>query len=136
MRVQKPAPGGRGGGPCDALASVVGRATLCWERAWRACGRPALLGPTVTEPQPVPRALGAEEPLTGVARPQGSVPTTGGGGCVLGGSGGGLFPRSRGWCACSTSAPFCKVTRLNNPTCRVGCAILASVSYVYSDTFT
>ena len=57
---------------------------MFWYRAWLACGRPALVGPTVQDPHKVPRDLVAEEKLTRVAQPQGYVPPTGGGGCVLG----------------------------------------------------
>jgi hypothetical protein len=72
------------GVPFDALASVCGRDALCWSRAWLACGRPSLVGTPVTEPQQVPRALGAEEQRTRGARHQDDVPTTVGGGGFLG----------------------------------------------------
>jgi hypothetical protein len=72
------------GVPFAALASVCGRDALCWSRAWLACGRPSLVGTPVTEPQQVPRALGAEEQRTRGARHQGDVPTTVGGGGFLG----------------------------------------------------
>ena len=42
------------------------------------------VGTTVQEPQKWPRDLGADEKLTRVARPQGDVPPTVGGGCCLG----------------------------------------------------
>ena len=74
------------GGPFDALAYVFGRDALFWYRAWLACGRPSLVGPTVKAPQKVPRDLVADEQLTRVAKQQVSVPTTVGGGCFLGGS--------------------------------------------------
>ena len=73
------------GGPCDALASVVGREALGWERAGLACGRPSLVGPTIQEPQTLPRDLVADAQLTRVATPQVSVATPGGGGCCPGG---------------------------------------------------
>jgi hypothetical protein len=72
------------GGPFDALASVFGRDALFWYRAWLAVGRPSRVGTTVKDPKKVPRDLVADEQLTRVARPQGSVPTTVGSGCVLG----------------------------------------------------
>jgi hypothetical protein len=58
------------GVPCDALASVFGRHAMCWYRAWLACGRPSLVGPTVQDPHKVPRALVADEQLTRVAKQQ------------------------------------------------------------------
>ena len=73
------------GVPFEALASVLGRDALCWSRAWLACGRPALRGTTVQAPQTVPPALGAAEQVTWGAGQEGDVPTTVGGGCVLGG---------------------------------------------------
>ena len=57
---------------------------MCWYRAWLALGRPSLVGTTVKDPHQVPRDLVAEEKLTRVAKPQVSVPTTGGGGGFLG----------------------------------------------------
>jgi hypothetical protein len=72
------------GVPCDALASVCGRDAMCWSRAWLACGRPSLLGTTVTDPQQVPTDLVADEKVTWVAGQEVDVPTTVGGGCVLG----------------------------------------------------
>jgi hypothetical protein len=57
---------------------------MCWYRAWLAFGRPSLVGPTVTEPQQMPRDLVADEQLPPVARHQVDVPTTVGGGCCLG----------------------------------------------------
>jgi len=72
------------GVPCDALASVFGRDAMFWYRAWLAFGRPSLVGTTVKEPQPLPRDLVAAEKLTRVARQQVYVPTTVGGGCLLG----------------------------------------------------
>jgi len=75
------------GGPFDALASGFGRDAMVWYRAWLALGRPSLVGTTVKEPQPLPRALGADAQLIQVAKPQVYVPTPVGGGCVLGVSG-------------------------------------------------
>ena len=72
------------GGPFDALASVFGRNAMFWYRAWLACGRPSLVGTTVQDPHQVPRDLVADEKLTRGAKPQVSVPTTVGGGCLLG----------------------------------------------------
>jgi hypothetical protein len=72
------------GGPFASLAYVCGRAALCWSRAWLACGRPSLVGTTVQDPHRVPRALVADAQLPQVATPQVAVPTTVGGGCVLG----------------------------------------------------
>ena len=57
---------------------------MCWSRAWLACGRPSLLGTTVTDPQPVPTARVADEQVTWVAGQEVAVPTTVGGGCFLG----------------------------------------------------
>jgi hypothetical protein len=95
------------GGPFDALASGFGRAALCWSRAWLAFGRPARVGTTVQEPQTLPRALVADEPLTQVAQQQGDVPTTVGGGCFLGGSvveAAETVPVERGDGACAKAA--------------------------------
>ena len=72
------------GVPFDALASVFGRNAMCWYRAWLAFGRPSLVGTTVKDPHKVPRDLVADEKLTRVAKQQVSVPTTVGGGCLLG----------------------------------------------------
>jgi len=74
----------QGGVSFEALASVCGRAALCWYRAWRACGRPSLVGTTVQELPKVPRDLVADEPRTRGAKQQVSVPTPVGGGCFLG----------------------------------------------------
>jgi hypothetical protein len=68
------------GVPFDALAYVFGRDAMFWYRAWLTFGRPSLLGTTVQDPQKVPTDRVADEQLTGVARPQVSVPTTVGGG--------------------------------------------------------
>jgi hypothetical protein len=72
------------GVPFDALASVFGRDAMFWYRAWLACGRPSLLGTTGKDPQHVPTALVADEQVTWVAGQEVDVPTTVGGGCVLG----------------------------------------------------
>ena len=72
------------GGPFDALAYVFGRDAMFWYRAWLAFGRPSLVGTTVKDPHKVPRDLVADEKLTRVAKQQVYVPTTVGGGCVLG----------------------------------------------------
>jgi hypothetical protein len=66
------------------LAYVFGRDALFWYRAWLACGRPSLGGPTVKDPKKVPRDLVADETLTRVAKQQGYVPTTVGSGWFLG----------------------------------------------------
>ena len=75
------------GVPFDALASVFGRDVMCWYRAWRAFGRPSLLGTTGNTPQHVPTKLVADEQVPWVAGPEVYVPTTGGAGCFLGVSG-------------------------------------------------
>jgi hypothetical protein len=72
------------GVPFDALASVFGRAAMCWYRTWLALGRPSLRGTTVQDPHQVPRDLVAEEKRTRRATPQVDVPTTVGGGWCLG----------------------------------------------------
>jgi hypothetical protein len=55
------------GGPFDALAYVFSRDARFWYRAWLACGRPSLLGPTVKAPQRVPSNLVADEKVPWVA---------------------------------------------------------------------
>ena len=72
------------GVPFAALASVCGRDALLWYRAWLACGRPSLLGTTVTDPQHVPSDLVADEQVPWVAGQAVDVPTTVGRGCFLG----------------------------------------------------
>jgi len=72
------------GVPFDALAYVFGRDAMFWYRAWLAFGRPSLRGTTVQDPPKVPRDLVADEKRTRIATPQVSVPTTVGGGCVVG----------------------------------------------------
>ena len=74
------------GGPFAALASGFGRDALFWDRAWRACGRPALLGTTVKDLAQIPTHLVADEQGTGGAGQEVYVPTTVGAGCFLGGS--------------------------------------------------
>jgi len=72
------------GVPFDALASVFGREAMCWYRAWLACGRPALLGTTVTDLAQRPTTLVADAKVPGVAGQEVDVPTTVGAGCFLG----------------------------------------------------
>jgi hypothetical protein len=72
------------GVPFDALASVFGRAAMFWYRAWRAFGRPSLLGTTVKDAPQVPLDLVAAEQVTWVAGQEVYVPTTVGGGWFLG----------------------------------------------------
>jgi hypothetical protein len=72
------------GVPFDALASVFGREAMCWYRAWLACGRPALLGTTVTDLAQRPTTQVADAKVPGVAGQEVDVPTTVGAGCFLG----------------------------------------------------
>jgi hypothetical protein len=72
------------GVPFDALAYVFGRNAMFWYRAWRSFGRPNLVGTTVKQPSTMPQDLVADEKITWLAGTEVVVPTTVGGGCVLG----------------------------------------------------
>ena len=72
------------GVPFDALAYVFGRNAMFWYRAWRSFGRPNLVGTTVKQPSTMPQDLVADEKITWLAGAEVVVPTTVGGGCVLG----------------------------------------------------
>ena len=75
------------GVPVAALAYVFGREARLWYRAWLSCGRPNLVGTTVTHAATRPQDLVAEEKSTWLAGAEVVVPTTVGGGCVWGLSG-------------------------------------------------
>jgi len=73
-----------GGVPFDALASVFGRNAMFWYRAEVALGRPSLVGSTVKQPQRLPEDLLADEKHTWALGHKIYVPTTVGGGGILG----------------------------------------------------
>jgi hypothetical protein len=72
------------GVPFWALAAVFGRDAMFWYRVWRSFGRPNLVGTTVKRAETMPRDLVADEKITWLAGEEVVVPTTVGGGCVLG----------------------------------------------------
>jgi len=72
------------GVPFEALAYVFGRDAMFWYRAWLSLGRPNLVGTTVKSAEQMPQDLVADEKITWLAGEEVVVPTTMGGGCVLG----------------------------------------------------
>ena len=72
------------GVPFEALAYVFGRDAMFWYRAWLAFGRPNLVGTTVKAAERMPNHLVVDEKITWLDGAEVSVPTTAGGGCVLG----------------------------------------------------
>ncbi len=72
------------GVPFDALVSVCGRDAMYWYRAELALGRPAIVGSTVKQPEKLPGHLLADEKHTWALGQEVYVPTTVGGGCILG----------------------------------------------------
>lgn len=70
--------------PFAALAYVFGRDAMYWYRAWLAFGRPNLVGTTVKAAAQMPAHLVADEKITWLDKVEVCVPTTVGGGCVLG----------------------------------------------------
>lgn len=72
------------GVPFEALAYVFGRNAMFWYRAWLSLGRPNLVGTTVKHPQHMPPDVVADEKITWLGGEEVVVPTTVGGGCVLG----------------------------------------------------
>jgi hypothetical protein len=72
------------GVPFDALAYVCGRDAMFWYRAWLSFGRPNLVGTTVKHAATMPQDLVADEKITWLAGAEVVVPTTVGGGGVLG----------------------------------------------------
>jgi hypothetical protein len=72
------------GVPFTALAYVLGRNAMCWYRAWLSRGRPNLVGTTIKTADKMPHDLVADEKITWLAGEEVVVPTTVGGGCVLG----------------------------------------------------
>jgi hypothetical protein len=70
--------------PFDALAYVFGRDPRYWYWAWLSLGRPNLVGTTVKNATRMPQDLVADEKITWLAGEAVVVPTTVGGGCVLG----------------------------------------------------
>src|SRR5882724_6569059 len=72
------------GVPFDALVSVFGRDAMSWYRAEMALGRPAIVGSTVKQPEKLPGHLLADEKHTWALGQEVYVPTTVGGGCILG----------------------------------------------------
>lgn len=72
------------GVPFEALEYVFGRNAMFWYRAWLSLGRPNLVGTTVKRAQHMPQDVVADEKITWLAGEEVVVPTTVGGGCVLG----------------------------------------------------
>jgi hypothetical protein len=72
------------GVPFSALAYVFGRDAMFWYRAWLRFGRPNLVGTTVKAAVHMPQDVVADEKLTWLDGAEVVVPTTVGGGCVLG----------------------------------------------------
>ena len=72
------------GVPFEALAHVFGRDAMFWYRAWLSLGRPNLVGTTVKHADNMPQDVVADEKITWLAGEEVVVPTTVGGGCVLG----------------------------------------------------
>ena len=72
------------GVPFDARAYGFGRNAMFWYRAWLSFGRSNLVGTTVKEAITMPQELVADEKITWLAGTEVVVPTTVGGGCVLG----------------------------------------------------
>jgi hypothetical protein len=72
------------GVPFEALAQVFGRDAMFWYRAWLSLGRPNLVGTTVKRAESLPQDLVADEKITWLGGDEVVVPTTVGGGCVLG----------------------------------------------------
>jgi hypothetical protein len=72
------------GVPFDALAYVFGRDAMYWYRAEMALGRPAIVGSTVKQPAKLPEHVLADEKHTWALGHEVYVPTTVGGGCILG----------------------------------------------------
>src|SRR5215813_4895545 len=72
------------GVPFDALVYVFGRDAMYWYRAEIALGRPAIVGSTVKQPAKLPGHLLADEKHTWALGQEVYVPTTVGGGCILG----------------------------------------------------
>jgi hypothetical protein len=72
------------GVPFDALAYVCGRDPMFWYRAEMALGRPAIVESTVKAPAKLPQHVLADEKHTRALGQEVYVPTTVGGGCILG----------------------------------------------------
>jgi hypothetical protein len=72
------------GVPFGALAYVFGRDAMFWYRTWLSFGRPHLVGTTVKRAEIMPQDVVADEKITWLAGAEVVVPTTVGGGCVLG----------------------------------------------------
>jgi hypothetical protein len=72
------------GVPFSALVYVFGHDTMFWYRAWLRLGRTNLVGSTVKTVERMPVHLVADEKITWLAGAEISVPTTVGGGCILG----------------------------------------------------
>lgn len=72
------------GVPFEALVYVFGRDAMYWYRAWLALGRANLVGTTVKDAERMPEHLIADEKITWLDKAEVVVPTTVGGGCVLG----------------------------------------------------
>src|SRR5919109_1169804 len=72
------------GVPFDALVSVFGRDAMYWYRAEMAWGRPTIVGSTVKQPEKLPRHVLADEKHTWALGQAVYVPTTVGGGGILG----------------------------------------------------
>ena len=72
------------GVPFSALANVFGRNAMFWDRAWLSLGQSNLVGTTSKAADKMPHDLVADEKITWLAGEEVVVPTTVGGGCILG----------------------------------------------------
>lgn len=72
------------GVPFTALVYVFGRDVMFWYRAWLRLGRTNLVGSTVKHTETMPEHLVADEKITWLAEEEVYLPTTVGGGCILG----------------------------------------------------
>ena len=72
------------GVPFAALAYIFGRNAMFWYRAWLSLGRPNLVGTTVKSADKMPPDVVADEKVTWLVGAEVVVPTTVGGGWVLG----------------------------------------------------
>lgn len=72
------------GVPFTALVYVFGHDAMFWYRAWLRLGRPNLVGSTVKQEEKMPEHLVADEKITWLDAEEVYIPTTVGGGCILG----------------------------------------------------
>lgn len=72
------------GVPFSALVYVFGHDAMFWYRAWLRLGRPNLVGSTVKREETMPEHLVADEKISWLDGEEVYIPTTVGGGCILG----------------------------------------------------